>query len=316
MSYLKSPALLALGLIIGAYGSFLFKDSFLGEEGSPEQRAAELEVKLKIAENRLAAYEADPTKSYRKKTLQDGLRKISEDLRAGREVSPDDVFRATQPLMRDLSPLFDRIRQRQEEREIERRVGEYTRKYDLNSAQQKSLEEWFTQKRAQNAEEYNQLLLSEGTSLSDLAKYAMDQRADEGLDEFMGKTLSGEKLTQYRQERLVERSERVQREADAKVQKIDHIVTLDEEQRDKLFVISAKNSKDYDPSLAIVGADNKPINGVAISEADAIRSVLRPDQLQIYNEEEARRREEARKNAEAIGLTLPENWEMLNFPDF
>ena len=49
---------------------------------------------------------------------------------------------------------------------------------------------------------------------------------------------------------------------------------------------------------------------------DAMLSVLRPDQRQAYEEEQKHRVEEARKDMEAIGLTLPPDWEMLDQDGF
>ena len=97
----------------------------VGGEGSPEARANKLEVELKQANNRIAAMEATHSKGHEpqgvlgriaggsqdhRRTLADGARRIAEDIREGRPVSPDEIFRASQPLMRDLSPLFDRMR--------------------------------------------------------------------------------------------------------------------------------------------------------------------------------------------------------------
>ena len=41
-------------------------------------------------------------------------------------------------------------------------------------------------------------------------------------------------------------------------------------------------------------------------------SVLRPEQRAAYEAERQRRRDEAAKNMEAIGLTLPPTWEMFD----
>jgi hypothetical protein len=49
---------------------------------------------------------------------------------------------------------------------------------------------------------------------------------------------------------------------------------------------------------------------------DAVLSVLRPDQRAAYEAERQRRREEAAKDMEAIGLTLPENWDLLDAESF
>src|SRR5262245_16880500 len=111
---------LVIGLIVGGVGATLFRESMPGGEGSPEERANKLEAELKQATSRIAALEAPKPGEHasgsrasskdRRRTLADGARQIAEDIREGRPVSPDDIFRASQPLMRDLAPLFDRIR--------------------------------------------------------------------------------------------------------------------------------------------------------------------------------------------------------------
>lgn len=310
---------LVIGLAIGGAGVKLFQESMLGPVGSPEERAAQLEVRLKAAENRVASLEGtDPSGRRRSvRTLKDGLRDIGEDIREGRAVSPDDIFRATQPIMRDLAPLFDRMRLRLEEKEIEIRVGEYARKYDLTASQQESLKKWFSDKSLENAEQYNKLILQDGTRLQDIMKSAMDSRPDDGLDGFMEKTLTGEKLTDYKTERMAERSRNVQSEADSRVERLNSIVTLDDSQRDKIFGIAARDSKDYDPAMGIEGAAGGAV-GVAGggNSQEAMLSVLRPEQRTLYQAEQSRRMEEAKKDAASYGLTLPPGWDMLDESGF
>jgi hypothetical protein len=48
------------------------------------------------------------------RTTADEARGLFDDLREGRPVSPEDIFRISKPLVRDLAPLFDRIRVREE----------------------------------------------------------------------------------------------------------------------------------------------------------------------------------------------------------
>jgi hypothetical protein len=43
---------------------------------------------------------------------------------------------------------------------------------------------------------------------------------------------------------------------------------------------------------------------------------LRADQRAAFEAERQHRREEAMKDMEAVGLTLPPNWEMLDWIDF
>lgn len=305
---------LVIGLLVGGVGVTLFQDSMPGAEGSAKERANKLEGELKSAQNRITALEAADPQGRRRpgRTFADGARRIGEDIREGKPVSPDDIFRASQPLMRDLSPLLDRMRIRQQKQLVDSKVGELARKYDLTPAQQESLKQWFDQKAEDDSKCYNDLVLQDGTRLQDLMKASMETRPDEGLDDFMAKTLSGEKLATFQTERMAERANQVQQEADRRVQRLDNIVTLDDKQRDQVFGIMARNSKHYDPAMALEGGVGDIQNVSGGSPREAVLSVLRPDQRAAYETEQQHRREEAQKDMEAIGLTLPPDWEMLD----
>jgi len=310
---------LTLGLAIGGVGVTLFQQSMPGEPGSPEERAELLEVQLKAAENRILSLEAADPNGRRRPggTFKDRASRIAEDLREGRAVSPDDVFRAFQPVMRDLAPLFDRMRLKQEKDQIESRVGNYAREYDLTPAQQDALRNWFSGKAEENAAAYSKLVQQEGTTLQDMMKFTTESRPDEGLDAFMDKTLSGEKLTRYQTERMAERSKTVQNEADARVERLNGIVILDDAQRDAVFGIAARDSKDYDPAMGIEGADGNAVGQAAGgSSEEAMLSVLRPNQRKAYEAEQVHRREETRKEMESFGLTMPADWDMLDASGF
>jgi hypothetical protein len=310
-SSLRSVVPLVIGLAVGGLGVKLFSESLSGPEGSPEARAAKLEVELKRAENRLAALEGK-TGRRSGKTVGDGLREIGEDLRAGRPVTPDDVFRATQPLMRDLAPIFDRMRVKQQARMIDSMTGELARKYELDEAQQESLKAWFGQRAEEQAKAWSDLVGQEGTTLEDLARAAREVRPDDGLDEFMAATLSGEELADFKSERMAERAERVQQEADMKVQRLDAIVGLDEGQRDQVFGIVARGSRDYDPGMKLEGSDGAIGSTPPGDVQQAMLSVLRPDQRAAYEAARQVRRAEAAKEMETLGLSLPPEWDLLD----
>jgi hypothetical protein len=310
---------LAIGLAIGGAGVTLFQQSMPGDPGSPEERAELLEVRLKAAENRVRSLEAEDPNGRRRPggTFRDRASRIAEDLREGRDVNPDDVFRAFQPVMRDLAPLFDRMRMKQDKDEIERRVGNYAREYDLTPAQQDGLRKWFSVRSEENAEAYSKLVQQEGTRLEDLMKFSMESRPDEGLDGFMAKTLSGDKLSRYQTERMAERSGNVQNEADARVERLNGIVSLDDAQRDAVFGIAARDSDDYDPAMGIEGADGSAVGAApGTTSEEAMLAVLRQDQRQAYEAEKVRRREETRKEMESFGLTMPPGWDMLDSQGF
>jgi hypothetical protein len=324
-SPLRSLIPLAIGLAVGGVGAVLFQQSMPGSEGSPEERANKLEIELKRSQNRVAALEAAQSQTHEprgvmqrinshdvKQTLSDGARRIAEDLREGRPVSPDDIFRASQPLMRDLAPLFDRMRVKQQQRLADSKAGELARKYNLNPAQQELLKQWFEKKSEEGAKQWTEMLAQDGTRLEDVMRAASDVRPDEGLESFMPTILSADKLAAFNAERMAQRAQRVQQEADMKVERLDAIVGLDESQRDQVFGIIARNSKEYDPTMMLEGSRGQiPANPTG-DRQQAMLSVLRPDQRATYEAERQRRRAEAAKDMEAIGLTLPATWEMFD----
>jgi Spy/CpxP family protein refolding chaperone len=305
---------LVVGLLIGGAGALMFQQSMPGAEGSPEQRAAKLEVDLKKAENRIAMLEAADPRSRNKpgRTFADGARNIAEDLKEGRPVTPDDVVRVFQPILRDLSPLLDRIRIRDQRREVERMTGEMARKYDLTPSQQAALGKWFDAKAEENAKRWNDLVMQDGVTIEQMADGMRSIRPDEGLDPFMEQQLSGEKLANFKTTRMAERAERVQNEADSRTQRLDDIVSLDDAQRDQVFGIMARDSQDYDPAMKLEGAAGEIAAVASGNHRDAMLSILRPEQREAYQAEQERRREEAAKDLEAIGLSLPADWDPLD----
>ena len=53
-----------------------------------------------------------------------------------------------------------------------------------------------------------------------------------------------------------------------------------------------------------------------IVDSSAIIAILRPEQRQAYEESQEKRRVEAQKEMESIGLTLPADWSTLDHLDF
>ncbi|RYD23441.1 MAG: hypothetical protein EOP88_04170 [Verrucomicrobiaceae bacterium] len=317
MPSLRSVIPLVAGLAIGATGAVLFIQSMPPPEGSAEERIGKLEAQLKTANNRVTTLEAaDPTGRNRPgRTVKDNLRSIADDFRHGRPVTPDDVFRATQPLLRDLSPLFDRMRTKELQQRSDTMAGELARKYSLSGAQQESLKKWLDLRAEEEAKRYTAAISQEGVRMEDLQEAMRDIRLDDGLETFMQGTLSGEKLATFQAERMKEKVNRVQDEADMKVERLDRIVTLDDEQRGQVFGMLARGARDFDPAMQLEGTGT----GTALtgkSKQDAILSVLRPDQKAAYEAERDKHRAETEKELGSMGLSLPADWNERDFLGF
>jgi hypothetical protein len=319
MSPIKSLVPLAIGLTVGTVGAVLFLQSMPPKEGSAEEHVRALEVQLKKAENRVAALEgADPLGRKRPgRTTADGLRDIADDLRTGKPVTPDDVFRVMQPTIRNLAPLFERMRAKEIQRQTDAKAGELARKYSLTPSQQESLKKWLDQNAEEEAKRYTALISQEGTKMEDLSKAVTDVRVDNGLEQFMQNNLSGEKLAAFKSDQMLEKVGRVQQEADMKVTRLDNIVHLDETQRGQVFGMMARGARDFDPAMQFegMGTDTSALPQ-GKSRQDAILSVLRPDQLQSYQTEQVKRRADAQKEMESMGLSLPADWSPLDHLDF
>ncbi len=310
---------LIIGLIVGGVGAGMYLDSLPADEGSQRARANELERELKRLQSRLAALESADERGgigkrlgKAKRTFADGARSIAEDLREGRPVTPEDIFLASQPLLRDLAPLFDRLRVRQQRELIDGLAGELTREYHLPPEKQALVRQWFEQKAAAEAARWNALITQDGTRLQDLMRAAIDVRPDDGIDPVMESILTGDELENYKSERMQQRLGRVQHEADMTVERLNSIVGLDEAQSDRVFAIVARNSRDYDPSMVLDGVNEDVSSTPTGNPRAAILEVLTPEQRAAYDAEKGRRRQEAAKDLEAMGLTLPADWELFD----
>ncbi|NJM38692.1 MAG: hypothetical protein HC845_12960 [Akkermansiaceae bacterium] len=302
---------LAAGLAIGAVGSMLFVQSMPPEEGSAEERVIKLEAELKKASNRAMALSGN-TKSRRTESISDGTKAIAERIREGKPVTTNDVLRLMQPLIRDLSPLFERIRAKELQKESDTIAGEIARKYGLNESQQASLKKWLEQRAVDESKRYTDLLSSKGTTAEDLAKMMTDVRLEDGLEQFMATTLSPDKLAAFKANQMLEKVERVQAEADMKVQRLGTMVDLDENQRGQIFGLMARGSRDFDPAMRFEGLGTSiTAFSSGSSKEEAILSILRPDQISKYHDEKAKRKADAEKYIGELGLSLPENFDPL-----
>jgi hypothetical protein len=305
---LRSILPLLTGTFVGALGAMMLQRSLPPAEGSAEERIAVLENNLKKTRTELRAWE-DTSPRKRFGTTHDNVRSLAKAIKEGRPVSPDDIFNSFKPLMRDLSPLTERMRMIESKRSAESLAGQYARKFGLNDAQQNSLVETLVAQNNLESEALSKILESDHTSMRDYMKAQREMNPTKALDDFMAATLKGEQRTGYLAERITEKSVRVQSEADGKVQRMDDIVKLDDRQRHQAFLYMAQGSRDYDPQMQFDGLQDglKPL-GQATSAEDAMLSVLRPEQRAAYDQHRNQRLNKAREEAAALGLSLPNDW--------
>ncbi|MBJ7423738.1 MAG: hypothetical protein JHD23_04550 [Akkermansiaceae bacterium] len=307
-----------IGFIIGAIGAILFSQSMPPKEGSAEEQVSKLEVELKRANNRVSLLEQTGRNGKNlNRTLKDNVRNITEDIRDGRLVTPDDIFRASQPLIRDLVPLLDRVRARQVQRQSDARAGEIARKYSLTDAQLESLKILLAQNADAEAKRFTSMLSQEGTKLEDFAKATNNINIEDGLEQFMQNNLQGDQFVKFKADQMLEKVQKVQEEADMKVTRLDSIVKLDDSQHSEIFSVMARGARDFDPSMQIEGmSESKDSLSTGKSKQDAIFDILTPTQREAYDNHRNEKRSEAQKDMEAIGLRLPDDWNSSDLLDF
>lgn len=312
MKYIRSVFPLIIGLLLGAIGTFLYTNSLPPAKDSPEERISELEASLTKAENKVRAYEdASPRRSLR--NTRDGMRSIAVAMRKGLPVTPDDIFHAAQPLMRDLSPINERFYAIRARERAESLAGEYARKYGLNAQQQKALIEHLTANAELDVRDHLAVLERDTTSTREFTKSLRElEESDHGIDSFMNQTLTGQKLSEYRADRYVQKAENVQQYADRRVYQISNIVDLTDTQRSQLFLYNARKSPNFDSQMQFEDLDpaaaTMPNHA---SDNDALAYILTPEQRTRYANTVYERTQKAREEAARYGLTLPDDWDPL-----
>lgn len=295
----------------------LFSRSLPPEEGSPEEALEVMTMELTRTQRRVRELE-ESGGGRGKRNVGDGVRDIMQDIREGREVSMDDVFATMKPWMRDMAPLFNRMREINQEDWADNMTGEWARKYDLNKGEKEKLRQWFMAKSREKSEAFEQVVSSDTSGFVDFVKATeYDLRDSDGIDTVMEGFLEGEELAGFQEERLSERSESVQQEANRGLTRLDRIVELDERQQDEVFGILARGSGDYqDGKMDFdgMGADTSVLDRQA--RDTAIREVMRPEQAERFDQHRAERKAEAEKEMGRMGMSLPKDWDLLEGDSF
>ncbi len=305
---------LALGLFIGGAGVTLFHDSLPATKGSPEEKASQLESELTRAKSRIAKLEAQIPKATPDiaDAARGGMADILDDLKHGRPVDVDRLYQRIKPALREIAPVFDHLRRREQKKEFARIAAHMGEAYHLNEAQQKALQQWMGERAIEDAEKFNQIAYGENSKLEDMIKAAKYQKPKKGLDSFMESTLKGSELQRYKSDRLIERNQEIETEANNRLNRLTQAVELNEDQQDRVFAIMARSSPDFDPSTKLsipLGNDLRSITPGQDRE-QAIRSVLSADQIRQYDAYRQAQFQAAQRDAAEMGIKLPPNWDL------
>lgn len=312
---LKYISFLIVGLIVGAVGGAMFQQS-LPPETPIEKQLANLQKRYDDAQltiTELSNQDDIARRSPRDETAE-RAKAILNRIRNGETVSLDEFYHAYQPFLRDTAPLFGIMRNLAEVERFDSRLGKYTRKYDLSEDEQERLRQWMERKSRRNRREFNAVLESPNATIFDFLKALDDQdRLETGIEDPLRDILSAEEYAQFYEERMNERAERVQRDADGRLNRLEQYVELRPEQQDELFVVFAQNSRFYSPDMQIEGVGDADTWGSPEPFSyDQIYEVLDTDQADQVRLAQERERAEANRRLEAVVLEVGADWDMLD----
>ena len=174
---------------------------------------------------------------------------------------------------------------------IEREISKYTEKLNLSDTQVASLKERFSANMKEQMEQFNTKLDNENLSMQEIMEEQGEvMRGQEDVMEgILREELSEEQFALFEHEQLVEKTERVQRDSDRELSRLDRELDLTPEQEDQVFGILVQTNSDYDESMGIQGAGDAAPLDEGVERDDAIRAVLTPEQAETYNENQERR---------------------------
>ena len=313
---MRAPMFLVLGLLVGAVGATLFVRSLPPPAGTEAEKIAELERVVARDRLRIASLEATEANAAARleRLAATGRRSILQDLKDGRPVDLNDLFNTAKPFLHEFAPLLDRMSRRDQKRRIEHTVADLAERHGLNASQKEELKQWLEARAEEQAGRIQEVTGRADSTLADYARAMRDFQPLEGVDAFMEGALQGEALDRYRRERLEERANRVQYEAEQRVNQRAAVVALDDTQQDQVFALMARGSRDFDPSMQFEGlGDDRAALSPGQSRDDAIMAVLRPEQRAQYEAHRVQRRQEAEAEAAEIGLKLPDDWDVFEW---
>lgn len=309
---LREGSKLVACVLLGAFGAGMYQRSVTPPEGTEAYKVFELEHQLLTTRQRLATLE-DTNPDGTRKGFEDSmslLKKIGRDIKAGKNVNLDDIWKISKQQLSAFAPIMMLMQKKDETRRIDSRVGEMARKYHLTDAQQANLREFLKNESNTKQQQIQAVLEDPNSSMPEALRAMRKLERQDNMDSFMEGALQGEKLANYKTERLTQRGERVQQEADLKVERLNQRVPLTEDQKDKVWAIAARSSRHYDPAMQFSGMTPDQGNlPPGKSSYDAMMGVLEPNQLAQVEQQRIERRMKAEQEAAEMRLTLPANFD-------
>lgn len=169
---------------------------------------------------------------------------------------------------------------------IEQGIAQYTEKLNLSDAQVATLKTRLAAQMKEQTDAFNAKLDNEDMSMQEIMQEQREvmMGQEEVMAEILKEELDADQFAEFEREQLVEKTQRVQRDADRELSRLDRDLELTESQEDQVFGILVQTNSDYDESMAIEGVGGATTVDADVKKEDAIRSVLDEEQSAKYNQ--------------------------------
>ena len=179
---------------------------------------------------------------------------------------------------------------------IEQGESEYTEKLGLSDEQVGRLKARLTAQMKDQTDAFTAKLDDENLSMQEIMEEQRDvmRGQEDVMAEILKEELDEDQFAEFEREQLVEKTQRVQRDSDRELTRLDSTLDLTESQEDQVFGILVQTNSDYDGSMQIEGAETIAVVGEDTVKEDAIRSVLDAEQTEKYNADLEQRQNQRR----------------------
>ncbi len=265
-----------------------------GDEGDLERRLAAAEERNKTLEAQVSSAQppAEPEPAPEPKPTLSALPAPAGegDADDGAEESPEERIAKlfNSPEARSLMKGFAGAMSGRADQWIGREIGKYKEKLGLTDAQAASIKGRMLAMVEENTRKFQSDLDDNSRPMQEImeAQGQFWRQNEDAIEAMLKEELTDDQFVQFERQQLEEKTKSVQWQADRELRRIDDALELSEAQEDQVFNILVRESPDYDPAMAIEGADTAlPAAATAedVTKEDAIRSVLTPDQTETYN---------------------------------
>ena len=215
----------------------------------------------------------------------------TEDSEDEEPAGPEEAFAQllNSPEARKLMKGFAGAMSQGADRMIASEIENQKEKLGLSDSQTESIKDKMVSMVKEETKRFQSQLDDENRSFGEIMESQGEfwSQNEPKINEIMKAELTDDQYATYEREQLVEKTNRVQRQATSELDRLNKTLELSEEQEDQVFGILVQKSSQYDESMAIEGIEAtlpESANAEDITKEDAIRSVLNTEQTEKYNE--------------------------------